>query len=247
MCQCTGSCGHALCCRAGRRLRVAHDGDLCARCQGEPGREQKVARKRPAAAESEEPRVGASAGEPAMRMAGALERTAAAVEKLLDEQATRPGMPGSSSSHVSPVTERQPADVRVPENLQGLLAAAEAASNEGGGAEGVVASSGFAVGHPRRGLAFAILHGLIAVARPSARLSGLCEKQQGTVNSRRRSDQYFRGGMTVCMIATFASVDVSTIIQCLARDFRASPDWRASRGQRFVDELGQLWSGLSRV
>jgi hypothetical protein len=160
-----------------------------------------------------------------------MERIAVALERL----AAGRGVP------VLPVAEQAAWQGELPEELRPLLVAVQAAKD----VPGTATSLGFPPGHGRRGLAIAILHGVAAVGSPGTELSGVSTGHRITAGARRRGEQYFQEHMAFCAIAVFSEVQVATIVQCLARDFRASSELRAQHGERFLKELAQVWRGAS--
>ncbi len=124
--------------------------------------------------------------------------------------------------------------------LQPLLTAAET----GGDAGHVVAALGFPPGHPKRGLAFAVLNGALAVARPTIRLAGLSAEPRTSASSHKRAKQFGDEAMPLCMIAVFSDVQLPTVVQSVARELRASPGMRARHGQRFLSDLAGVWRSM---
>lgn len=251
LCQCLGSCGHTLCCRAeGRvRKRVVYGEDFCSCCKGEPGR---AARKRPAACSPEVLRRPAAASAQAVRdqedgnlngAADALARIAAALERLADGSRLAAQSTGPASV-VLPEQELERGELLVPEVLRPVVAAVTA----GGDADArvLVTALGFPPAHARRGDAFAVVQGILAVLCPGKAMAGLDTVAVATAAGRRRCDQFVRGHESLACIAVFADVGLATVTQSVARELRQSADLRRRHGQRFLAELAQHWSSACR-
>jgi len=145
---------------------------------------------------------------------------------------------GQAPGAVLPVAEPQPGnELQAPHQLLPVLTAVLAGDDAGG----VATALGFPARHRRRGLVMAIMNGVAAVCRPAAALPGLSTSPRPSAAVQRRGKQFFEEHLPLCVMATFADVNVATIIQSLARELRASSDLRARRGKRFLDELAQLW------
>ena len=140
-------------------------------------------RKRPAAAAVEAEESGGagstrSGPDAAERLAAAAERIAAAPERF---EARSAGPEEATEVPVLPVDEGQ-FDLG---ELQLVLEAAEAGSDAGH----VIEVLGFPPGHPKRGIAFAVVHGVFEVAPPTATLSGLSLGSGSTAGTRKRTKQ----------------------------------------------------------
>jgi hypothetical protein len=87
----------------------------------------------------------------------------------------------------------------------------------------------------------------MAVQHPEQRMAGLDVASQPTPAVLRRSEQFFVKQDSIAMMAVFSDVGLATIIQCLARELRASPELRSRHGQRFLMELAQHWNSALRL
>jgi hypothetical protein len=242
MCQCHGDCGYELCCRrpGKRRKQAGHYEPLCDPCRGGTGKDRsRRPLKRPAAAVAA---AGADAGTGSGLGADTatltvLERIARALERLA-------AAPAAAVSATIPeaVLERA---IAVPAPLQPLLVAAQAAAGQVGGAATVVAALGFH--DSKKGLLFAALNAVLAVAAPQIALPGL-------VMTRPRPDspdavrvhRFCSEHMSLCMQCVMQSVLLPTVMQSVARGLRANPELRRRHGDRFLGEVAVLVSRCPR-
>jgi len=197
---------------------VKHGTELCNWCQGLAGR---AARKRPAAALLVAKRPAAFEGGD-----GALDRIAAALERLAEARTSPPQVAGSS--------------LVVPQILQPVTAAIEAADSAGE----VATALGTPPGHSKRGVVFALVHGVLSVACPESELDGLDVALQGGAAPQRRADKFFKKHEHICTIALWSGVSIATVVQSLARSLRHSADLRARHGNRFLEQLAELWGSI---
>ena len=163
-------------------------------------------------------------------------RIADALERIAEAHAPRP-----------PDAVVLPADgVVVPEALQPVLAAIDAVGL--GSAAGLVATAlGYPEGHPRRGIAFAVIQGLLVTVRPGLRLTGLDTKRQTGEPARLRARNFFEKWQSVQVVALFAGVSVATVVQGLSRELLHSEQLRGAHAQRFLNQLSECWEAFSEL
>lgn len=165
-----------------------------------------------------------------------LDRIAAALERIAEAQTPRP-----EAEVVLPA-----ADLEVPAALRPLLAVLDAAG-AGGSADAALTALGCRPGHPRRGMAFAVLQGLRATVRPEVRLRGLDDKRRTSEPARLRVRNFVEKRHSICLVAVFAGVEVATVIQGLARELLHSERLRRVHGQRFLDQVAECWDAAGRL
>jgi hypothetical protein len=236
MCQCRGDCGYVACCRSvGRKRKQASENfNECEVCRGLGGRDRREFRKRPAAAMSAVPQHADAAAVP-----GVMERIAQALETLAANSTNAAG----SSISPSSVAQRSEPQFEMPVVLQPVLAAAQAASH-GGTAGGVLTALSRIFSGVERGMAFAMLQGVTAVAAPDVRLRGLKYDVGG--NDASRAQQFIAEGSSVCFISVWSDVGLPTVVQSVARALRGRESERRQHGQRFLGELGMILARLQR-
>ena len=166
----------------------------------------------------------------------ALGRIADALERIAEARGPRPESPVALPA--GPAV--------VPEVLMPLVAAIDAAG-PGSTAGGIAAALGYPEGHPRRGITFAVLQGLLATVRPGLRLGGLDSKRQSGENARLRARNFFEKRQSIQVVALFAGVSLATVIQGLSRDFIHSERLRGAHSQRFLGQLAECWEALASL
>lgn len=133
----------------------------------------------------------------------------------------------------------------MPQSLQPLYVATEAAMGPGGGANVVLLAVGLVEGHPKRSLAFAALNALMAVKRAGSVLQGL--SMRGPLPGSRdavRLERFCREHSGILLQAALEGRNVATIIQSISRGLRSNAVLRQRHGQRLLNEVGALLAAM---
>ena len=98
--------------------------------------------------------------------------------------------------------------------------------------------------HARRGLVFAALNAVLAVAAPHTHLPGLSMVRPDPQSSHAiRTQRFCQEHRSLCMQALWSngSASLATVIQSVARGLRYNAELRQRHGQRFLEEVGVMF------